>query len=190
MFSRISSVPKLVSTRLLYYAVEPLVSEQNRVAIMSKKSYKLIYFRARGRGEFIRLVFLIAGVEFEDHLVDFQQNWPSLKASKPMPIIFFAQFLQTEGAYTVTIRFSARGACLLWVLQEGYGSANWCKIHKFHIHSHLMISFLLTNMSFNMYTNSHSTTFFCYKYIHSHSKHIFIYIPGKTFYFSVKPGQA
>ena len=113
-----------MSTRLLYYAVEPLVSEQNRVAIMSKKSYKLIYFRARGRGEFIRLVFLIAGVEFEDHLVDFQQNWPSLKASKPMPIIFFAQFLQTEGAYTVTIRFSARGACLLWVLQEGYGSGN------------------------------------------------------------------
>ncbi|CAH3016873.1 unnamed protein product [Porites evermanni] len=48
---------------------------------MSKKSYKLIYFRARGRAEFIRLVFLIAGVEFEDHLVDFQQNWPSLKAN-------------------------------------------------------------------------------------------------------------
>ncbi|KAM7429481.1 hypothetical protein ABFA07_019697 [Porites harrisoni] len=52
---------------------------------MSKKSYKLIYFRARGRGEFIRLVFLIAGVEFEDHLVDFQQNWPSLKASGIAP---------------------------------------------------------------------------------------------------------
>ena len=121
MFSRISSVPKLLSTRLLSYAIKPLVSEQNRLAVMSKKSYKLIYFRARGRGEFIRLVFLIAGVEFEDHLVDFQQNWPSLKASKPMPIIFFVQFLRTWGAYAVKIRFSARGACLLWFLQEGYG---------------------------------------------------------------------
>ena len=49
---------------------------------MSKKSYKLTYFKARGRGEFIRLVFLIAGVEFEDHQVDFHEEWPSLKASK------------------------------------------------------------------------------------------------------------
>lgn len=54
----------------------------SRVVNMSKKSYKLTYFKARGRGEFIRLVFLIAGVEFEDHQVDFHEEWPSLKASK------------------------------------------------------------------------------------------------------------
>ena len=46
------------------------------------KSYKLYYFRARGRGEFIRLAFLIAGVEFEDFCVDIEKDWPAFKASK------------------------------------------------------------------------------------------------------------
>lgn len=49
---------------------------------MSQKSYKLYYFRARGRGEFIRLAFLIAGVEFEDFCVDIEKDWPAFKASK------------------------------------------------------------------------------------------------------------
>ena len=49
---------------------------------MSQKSYKLYYFRARGRGEFIRLAFFIAGVEFEDFCVDFEKDWPAFKASK------------------------------------------------------------------------------------------------------------
>ena len=48
---------------------------------MSKKSYKLTYFPARGRGEFIRLVFVVAGVEFEDCRVD-KEQWAALKASK------------------------------------------------------------------------------------------------------------
>lgn len=57
---------------------------------MFKKSYKLTYFKARGRGEFIRLVFLIAGVEFEDHQVDFHEEWPSLKASKCLSRVLMA----------------------------------------------------------------------------------------------------
>ena len=57
---------------------------------MSKKSYKLTYFKARGRGEFIRLVFLVAGVEFEEHQVDFHEEWPSLKASKYLSRVLMA----------------------------------------------------------------------------------------------------
>lgn len=57
---------------------------------MSKKSYKLTYFKARGRGEFIRLVFLVAGVEFEEHQVDFHEEWPSLKASTYLSRVLMA----------------------------------------------------------------------------------------------------
>lgn len=56
--------------------------ESHEIIIMSQKSYKLYYFRARGRGEFIRLAFLIAGVEFEDFCVDIEKDWPAFKASK------------------------------------------------------------------------------------------------------------
>ena len=62
----------------------------SRVVNMSKKSYKLTYFKARGRGEFIRLVFLVAGVEFEEHQVDFHEEWPSLKASKYLSRVLMA----------------------------------------------------------------------------------------------------
>ena len=48
---------------------------------MSQKSYKLTYFPARGRGEFIRLAFIIAGVEFEDCRVELEQ-WRVLKAGE------------------------------------------------------------------------------------------------------------
>jgi len=51
---------------------------------MSKKSYKLTYFPARGRGEFIRLVFVVAGVEFEDCRVD-KEQWAALKATGIAP---------------------------------------------------------------------------------------------------------
>ena len=49
--------------------------------IMAQKAYKLLYFPARGRGEFIRLAFLIAGVEFEDCRID-KETWPTLKAGE------------------------------------------------------------------------------------------------------------
>ena len=49
--------------------------------IMAQKSYKLLYFQARGRGEFIRFAFLIAGVEFEDCRMDFE-TWQTLKAGE------------------------------------------------------------------------------------------------------------
>lgn len=48
---------------------------------MAQKSYKLFYFPARGRGEFIRLAFIIAGVEFEDCRIE-KETWATLKAGE------------------------------------------------------------------------------------------------------------
>lgn len=48
---------------------------------MSEK-YKLIYFNLKGRAEFIRLIFVVAGVEFENALVQFTE-WPELKKTFP-----------------------------------------------------------------------------------------------------------
>lgn len=48
---------------------------------MAQKSYKLLYFPARGRGEFIRLAFIIAGVEFEDCRIE-KETWATLKAGE------------------------------------------------------------------------------------------------------------
>lgn len=51
---------------------------------MAQKSYKLTYFAGRGRGEFIRLAFVIAGVEFEDCRMDFKE-WQAFKATGKCP---------------------------------------------------------------------------------------------------------
>ncbi len=45
---------------------------------MSKPKYTLHYFNVRGRGEFIRLIFAAAGVQYEDHRIE-QADWPALK---------------------------------------------------------------------------------------------------------------
>ena len=42
--------------------------------------YKLYYFPARGRAELIRLIFAVAGVEYEDIRIA-QADWPQHKAS-------------------------------------------------------------------------------------------------------------
>ena len=47
---------------------------------MSKPKYTLHYFNVRGRGEFIRLIFAAAGVQYEDHRIE-QADWPALKSS-------------------------------------------------------------------------------------------------------------
>jgi len=57
--------------------------------------FTLHYFNVRGRGELARLVFHAAGVEFEDHRVDFK-DWPALKPKFPfeqMPV------LEEDGKY-------------------------------------------------------------------------------------------
>ena len=51
---------------------------------MAQKAYKLLYFPFRGRGEFIRLAFIIAGVEYEDCRID-NETWATLKAGELLP---------------------------------------------------------------------------------------------------------
>lgn len=44
--------------------------------------YKLTYFNLRGRAEIPRLIFAVAGQEFEDVRINGKTDWPSLKSSK------------------------------------------------------------------------------------------------------------
>jgi len=44
---------------------------------------KLTYFNFIGRGETIRLIFKVAGVEFEDYRIEMDQFTPELKAETP-----------------------------------------------------------------------------------------------------------
>ena len=43
--------------------------------------FTLYYFNIKGRGEVIRLIFTVAGVEFEDKRVN-REEWLKLKPSK------------------------------------------------------------------------------------------------------------
>ena len=48
-------------------------------------SYKLIYFDARGRAETARIIFKLAGVEFEDKRIVLEE-WADFKSSKSILI--------------------------------------------------------------------------------------------------------
>jgi len=45
--------------------------------------YKLIYFNSRGRAEPIRLLFALAGVEYEDVRLDHGEIWQAMKPKTP-----------------------------------------------------------------------------------------------------------
>jgi hypothetical protein len=42
--------------------------------------YKLSYFNLRARAEVARLLFAVAGKEYEDYRIDRTNEWPSLKS--------------------------------------------------------------------------------------------------------------
>jgi glutathione S-transferase len=56
-------------------------------------NYKLVYFDFRGKGEPLRWIFAYAGVKFDDHRINYQ-DWPSLKASLPFPLL---PYLEVDG---------------------------------------------------------------------------------------------
>lgn len=96
---------------------------------MSKKSYKLTYFKARGRGEFIRLVFLVAGVEFEEHQVDFHEEWPSLKASGIAPFGQLPLLEIKDGTSSKSIMLCQSVAILRYLANE-FGLASETNLEK------------------------------------------------------------
>jgi glutathione S-transferase len=52
--------------------------------------YKLTYLNARGRAEIARIMFAEAGVEYEDHRIEFE-DWPNIKPTVPfgkVPILY------------------------------------------------------------------------------------------------------
>lgn len=54
--------------------------------------YKLTYMKGvYGRAEIARLIFAISQVEYEEHLIDFRNDWPSLKPEMPfgkIPVLY------------------------------------------------------------------------------------------------------
>jgi glutathione S-transferase len=44
--------------------------------------YKLTYFNARGRAEIARLLFVVSGVPYQDHRIEYAE-WPVLKEKTP-----------------------------------------------------------------------------------------------------------
>lgn len=58
--------------------------------------YKLNYFNVRGRGEVVRLVFHLAGIEFEDNRIEFQ-NWPQLKPLAPFNQLPYLEINDNNG---------------------------------------------------------------------------------------------
>lgn len=46
-------------------------------------TYKLHYFDGRGRGEAIRLIFVLGNEKFEDRRYDFDE-WPKYKPNMPL----------------------------------------------------------------------------------------------------------
>ncbi len=55
----------------------------------SGEQYKYVYFKARGRGEPIRLLFAAAGVKYEDHRIEIgPSEWPALKEKTPFGGVF------------------------------------------------------------------------------------------------------
>ncbi|GMS84031.1 hypothetical protein PENTCL1PPCAC_6206, partial [Pristionchus entomophagus] len=72
-----------------------------------KVHYKLIYFFIRGRGEPIRMLFSLAGVQFEDKRVQLEE-WPKMKSHTPfgsLPVLEFDN--QQLGQSQATIRYLA-----------------------------------------------------------------------------------
>lgn len=81
-------------------------------------SYKLIYFDARGRAETARIIFKLAGVEFEDKRIVLEE-WADFKSKTPFGML---PFLEVDGK-----QLSESKAIYRYLAREFgfYGSNNW-----------------------------------------------------------------
>ncbi|XP_072030547.1 S-crystallin SL11-like [Amphiura filiformis] len=82
-------------------------------------SYKLTYFNIRGRGEVVRILFKLAGVDFEDQRIEFPDEWMEYKAKTPfgrLPI------LEVDGK-----QLTESKAIMRYLAREFgfYGDTNW-----------------------------------------------------------------
>jgi len=72
--------------------------------------YKLTYFPFRGRGEFIRYIFALAEVPYEDHTITYE-DWPNHKAEMPfgtMPLLDIDNGREWIGQSLTIARYLAR----------------------------------------------------------------------------------
>jgi glutathione S-transferase len=73
---------------------------------MSKPT--LHYFNVRARGELVRLIFAAAGVEYDDHRIEFAE-WPELKAHAPLGQLPYLQVGDVRVPQSIAIaRYAAR----------------------------------------------------------------------------------
>lgn len=73
---------------------------------MSKAT--LHYFNVRARGELVRLIFAAAGVEYDDHRIEFDE-WPELKAHAPLGQLPYLQVGDVKVPQSIAIaRYAAR----------------------------------------------------------------------------------
>lgn len=75
------------NVRILSRHYEVLISQaerqlgiSNEAVVKTMPRFRYIYFDIKGRGELVRLVFVAAGVQFEDVRISWSQ-WPALKPS-------------------------------------------------------------------------------------------------------------
>lgn len=63
--------------------------------------YRLTYFNLRGRAEIPRLIFAVAGQEFEDVRIDGKNDWPSLKSKTPQGTLPILEIEESNGCKVV-----------------------------------------------------------------------------------------
>ena len=76
-------------------------------------AYKLYYFDGRGRGELIRLIFVVSGQSYEDVRISYEKEWPQKKSETPLGQLPYLDYNGMILPQSITIaRFVAKEANL------------------------------------------------------------------------------
>lgn len=71
--------------------------------------YKLSYFNLRARAEVARLLFAVAGKEYEDYRIDKTNEWPSLKSCEYSMHYLYCRSCKYKKMYCQTCINTIRG---------------------------------------------------------------------------------